>query len=155
MELLQDYFRLFLFKPLFPLCIKFITVIWGRGRLQKGLRCKRRKKSERTIAKKLNVELFLARVRIMVTSLIFKTSMSFLILWGKPCFSCQYFTIGLVMVSPWTHLVKNHESQSRTIESHFKKQWVPGSFVTTQLIWRQTPKLCIIVYWNENILLLL
>ena len=32
------------------------------------------------------------------------------------------------MVSPGTQLVKNHESQSRTIiESQFKKQ-VPGSF---------------------------
>ena len=29
--------------------------------------------------------------------------------------------------------------------------WVPHrSFVTTQLIWRQTPKLCITVYWNKN-----
>ena len=37
------------------------------------------------------------------------------------------------MVSPGTHLVKNHESQSRTIKSQFKKQCVPGSFVTTQL----------------------
>ena len=61
----------------------------------------------------------------------------------------------IVMVSPRTHLVKNHESQSRTIESQFKKQCVPGSFVTTQLIWGQTPKLCITVYWNKNILLLL
>ena len=31
------------------------------------------------------------------------------------------------MVSPGIQLVKNHESQSRTIESQFKKQ-VPGSF---------------------------
>ena len=33
----------------------------------------------------------------------------------------------IVMVSPGTHLVKNHESQSRTNESQFKNQWVPGS----------------------------
>ena len=32
-----------------------------------------------------------------------------------------------------------------------QNNWVPhGSFVTTQLIWRQTPKLCITVYWNKN-----
>ena len=30
----------------------------------------------------------------------------------------------IVMVSPGTHLVKNHESQSRTIESQFKNQQV-------------------------------
>ena len=30
----------------------------------------------------------------------------------------------IVMLSPGTHLVKNHESQSRTIESQFKKQRV-------------------------------
>ena len=51
--------------------------------------------------------------------------------------------------------MKNHESQSTTIECQFKKQWVPGSFVTTQSIWRQTPKLSVTVYWNKNILLLL
>ena len=28
----------------------------------------------------------------------------------------------IVMLSPGTHLVKNHESLSRTIESQFKKQ---------------------------------
>ena len=28
----------------------------------------------------------------------------------------------IIMVSPGTHLVKNHESQSRTIESQFKKK---------------------------------
>ena len=61
----------------------------------------------------------------------------------------------IVLGSPGTHLVKNHESQSATIEWQFKKQWVPGSLVTTQSIWRQTPKLSITVYWNKNILLLL
>ena len=61
----------------------------------------------------------------------------------------------IVLGSPGTHLVKNQESQSATIEWQFKKQWVPGSFVTTQSIWRQTPKLSITVYWNKNILLLL
>ena len=30
----------------------------------------------------------------------------------------------IVVVSPGTHLVKSHESQSRTIESQFKRQWV-------------------------------
>ena len=36
-----------------------------------------------------------------------------------------------------THLVKNHESQYRTIVTQFKKKkWVPGSFVATQQIWR-------------------
>ena len=30
----------------------------------------------------------------------------------------------IVMLSPGTHLVKNHESQCRTIESQFKKQRV-------------------------------
>ena len=52
------------------------------------------------------------------------------------------------MVSPGTHLVKNHESQSRTNEPQFKKKWVPGSFVTIQLIWRQTPKLQITVIYS-------
>ena len=40
-------------------------------------------------------------------------------------------------------------SQSRTIESQFIKQWFPGYFVTTQLIWRQTSKLRIV--WFQNI----
>ena len=40
-----------------------------------------------------------------------------------------------------------------------KKKWVwnwkyLGVYVTRQLIWRQTPKLCITVYWNYNIVLL-
>ena len=30
----------------------------------------------------------------------------------------------IVIVSPGTHLVKNHESQTRTIQSQFKKQRV-------------------------------
>ena len=53
------------------------------------------------------------------------------------------------MVSPGTHLVENHESHSRTIEFQYKTKWVLGSFVTTQLIWSQTPKLCTTVYWNK------
>ena len=40
----------------------------------------------------------------------------------------------IVMVGPGTHLEKNHESQSRTIESQFKRQRDPECFVTTQLI---------------------
>ena len=59
------------------------------------------------------------------------------------------FCYKIVMVSPGTHLVKNRKSQSRTIESQFIKQWFPGSFVTTQLIWRQTPKLRFV--WFQNI----
>ena len=58
----------------------------------------------------------------------------------------------IAMVSPVTHLVRNHESQSRTSESQLKKTSpklkMLGPFVTRQLIWRQTPKLCITVYWN-------
>ena len=39
------------------------------------------------------------------------------------------------MVSPGTHLVKNHESQSRTNESQLKKKpECLGLFVTRQLI---------------------
>ena len=55
----------------------------------------------------------------------------------------------IVMVSPGTHLVENHESHSRTIEFQYKTKWVLGSFVTTQLIWSQTPKLCTTVYWSK------
>ena len=52
----------------------------------------------------------------------------------------------IVVVSPGAHLAKNHESQ-------FKKQRVQnwkclGLYLTRQLIWRQTPKFCIIDYWN-------
>ena len=53
------------------------------------------------------------------------------------------------MVSPGTRLVENHESHSRTIEFQYKTKWVLGSFVTTQLIWSQTPKLCTTVYWSK------
>ena len=59
------------------------------------------------------------------------------------------FCYKIVMVSPGTRLVKNRKSQSRTIESQFIKQWFPGSFVTTQLIWRQTSKLRIV--WFQKI----
>ena len=57
----------------------------------------------------------------------------------------------IVMVGPGTHLEKYHESLSRTNESQFKNNKSLGLYVTTQLIWRQTPKLCITVYWNKNI----
>ena len=61
-----------------------------------------------------------------------------------------------VMVSPGTPLEKNYEFQSRTIASQLKKNnEALGLYVTTKLIWRQTPKHCITVYWNRNILLLL
>ena len=42
-----------------------------------------------------------------------------------PFKSLFYFLVTLlqiVMVSPWSHLVKNHESLSTTNESHFKKR---------------------------------
>ena len=55
------------------------------------------------------------------------------------------------MVSPGTRLEKYHESLSRTNESQFKNNEFLRLYVTTQLIWRQTPKLCITVYWNKNI----
>ena len=52
----------------------------------------------------------------------------------------------VVMLSPGTHLVTNNESHSRTTESQFKNTSTRGLYVTTQLIQRQTPKLCITVY---------
>ena len=55
----------------------------------------------------------------------------------------------IVMVSPGTHF-EHCELLSRTNESQFKNESL-GLYVTTQLIWRQTPKLCITVYWNKNI----
>ena len=55
----------------------------------------------------------------------------------------------IVLVSPGTHLVKKHESKFRTSEFHLKRKhkeacW--GLNVTSQLIWRQMPKLFITVY---------
>ena len=38
--------------------------------------------------------------------------------------SYSVILVEIVMVSPGTHLVKNHESKARTIESQFKKQGV-------------------------------
>ena len=38
---------------------------------------------------------------------------------------CDNDQLKIVMVSPGTHLVKNCESQSRTIKFEFKKQWIP------------------------------
>ena len=40
--------------------------------------------------------------------------------------SYSVILLQIVMVSPGTHLVKNHEPQSRTIESQFKNRspWV-------------------------------
>ena len=54
----------------------------------------------------------------------------------------------IVMVSPGTHLEKNHESHCRANEFQFKKLQVLnwkclGLYVTRQLVWRQTQKLCI------------
>ena len=43
---------------------------------------------------------------------------------------------------------------SQPLSPNSKKR-VLGLYITTQLFWRQTPKLCITVYWNKNILLLL
>ena len=59
---------------------------------------------------------------------------------------------------PGTHLVTNHESQSRTSKLQLKRnitspklKLLPGPCVTRQLMWRQTPKLCITVHWNSII----
>ena len=73
-----------------------------------------------------------------------------------PC-SFSDFVTNSIMVTPWTHLAKNHESQSRTIESQFKQQGVldwkfTGLYVTKQLIWRQTSKLVITVNWNNVVI---
>ena len=45
----------------------------------------------------------------------------------------------------WDLSWENHESLSRIIESQFKNNMFLGLYVTTQLIWRQTPKLCITI----------
>ena len=66
---------------------------------------------------------------------------------------CAFFWFGavmmlqLVMVSPGTHLVKNHESLSITNESQFKKTRSPRLKMLEPL-WRQTPRLFIAVYCN-------
>ena len=53
----------------------------------------------------------------------------------------------IVMVSPGTHLVKNHELLSITNESQFKKTRNPKlKMVTRQLIWGQMPKLFILQF---------
>ena len=57
----------------------------------------------------------------------------------------------IVMVSPGTHRVKNHESLSiKPMSPSSKKQGVlnlkcMGLYVTEKLIWRQAPKLFITV----------
>jgi len=64
------------------------------------------------------------------------------------------------MVHPGTHLTCDKSwvpVQNQWVP--VKKKWVQnwkclGLYVTRQLIWRQTPKLCITVYWNWNIVLL-
>ena len=56
--------------------------------------------------------------------------------------SLTVILLQIVMVSPGTHLVKNHEFLSRTIECQFKINYSLGFNGTTHLIWRQTPKLC-------------
>ena len=60
----------------------------------------------------------------------------------------------MIMVSPVTHFVKNHESQSmsqwfpvKKIKNSTKRKWL-GFYVIRQLVWRQTPKLWITVYGN-------
>ena len=59
------------------------------------------------------------------------------------------------LVSPWklcqTLLLRNSPEQ---LNPSTKKQGVLnckclGLYVTRQLIWRQTPKLCVTVYWNK------
>ena len=52
------------------------------------------------------------------------------------------------------HLLRNHEPSPEQLNPSLKKQGVLnckclGLYVTRQLIWRQTPKLCITVYWNK------
>ena len=60
-----------------------------------------------------------------------------------------------VMVSPGTPPEKNYEFQCRTIASQLKNNNESlGLHITAKLIWRQTPTLCITVYWNRDILLL-
>ena len=59
----------------------------------------------------------------------------------------------IVMVSSGTHHVKIHETLPITNESQLKKKKVLnrkcwGLYVTRQLIWMQTSKLFITVYWN-------
>ena len=57
----------------------------------------------------------------------------------------------IVIMSPGTHLKKKLESWlSRTFESQFKNYDSLGLYVPTQLIWRQTPKLCFTVSWNKD-----
>ena len=41
--------------------------------------------------------------------------------WVMYIYTCTVILLHIVMVSPGTHLVKNHESLSRTDVSHFKK----------------------------------
>ena len=50
-----------------------------------------------------------------------------------------------VMASPGNHLVKNHESQSRTIWVPVQKRMSPS-----WVFCNPTPTLCITVYWNKN-----
>ena len=70
-----------------------------------------------------------------------------LLLWNL-CLAVILLQIVIVLVSPGTHLVKCHESKSRTNESQFKKQQI-GTFVTRQLIWRKSPKLFNTVYCSK------
>ena len=64
---------------------------------------------------------------------------------GIECGTSPVILLQMVMVCPGTHLVKSLESQLK------KKVWnwkCCGFYVIIQLIRRQTPKLCITVYWN-------
>ena len=73
------------------------------------------------------------------------------IAWGH-AHSRPVILLQIVMLSPGTHLVKNHESRCRANESQFKKRVLNwkclGLYVTRQLIWGQNPKLFSTVYWN-------
>ena len=53
-------------------------------------------------------------------------------------FAYSVILLQLVMVSPGTHLVKNHESQPQIKQN---KESYLGLYVTRRTIWRQTPKL--------------
>ena len=48
--------------------------------------------------------------------------------------SCAVILLQIVMVSPRTHVEKDNESLSRTIDSQFENNESLGLYVTTQLI---------------------
>ena len=81
---------------------------------------------------------------ILYLSFVFPEDMQALVVMKKQTKKIHVgILLRIVMVSPGTNLVKSHESQ-------LKKVWnwkCLDLYVTRQLIWGQTPKLCITVYW--------